>query len=150
MENQAQVQTTVQRAGWWVLAVITALLTLNGVVWYFVGPGMAVGYAAKITSMTADAFTSLYPRLAQHMGDNAQQTGVLYAAFGLMGFIASLEGLRKGSRLAWAITWVAVAAPLAAGLSYLGVGLSFDNLGQISIGLVALVGQLLAKPRTGS
>lgn len=148
MQAQGQGQTRLQKIGWWILIVITGLLTLNGVVWYFVGPGMSASYAAQITNMPPDAFTGLYPQLVHHLGDNAQQTGVLYAAFGLMGWIAAVEGVRRGTRWAWMVTWVAVAAPIVAGLSYLGDGLSFDNVGQIAIGLVALVGQLLST-RTG-
>jgi hypothetical protein len=149
MHAQGQGQTRLQKTGWWILLVITGLLTLNGAVWYFTGPGVNLTYAAQITNMTPDAFMGLYPQLVHHLGDNAQQTGVLYAAFGLMGLIAAVEGVRRGTRWAWAVTWVAVAAPIVAGLSYLGASLSFDNAGQIAIGLVALIGQLLAMGRQG-
>lgn len=150
MEGQRQVPKSGKKMGWWILVVITALLTLNGMVWYFTGPGMNASYAAQITDMTTEAFKGLYPKLVQHMGHNARQTGVLYAAFGLMGLIAAVEGLRRGTRWAWMVTWVAVAAPVLAGLSYLGVQLSFDNVGQMGIGAVALVGQLLANPGSGT
>lgn len=147
---EGQVPTGARRVGWWILIVITFLLTLNGVVWFFTGPGVNLGYAAQITDMTAETFTGMYPGLVQHLGHGAQQTGILYAAYGLMGLIAAVEGLRRGTRWAWLVTWVAVAAPVLAGLSYLGVQLSFDNVGQIGIGAVALVGQLLARPGSGS
>lgn len=141
--------TRSQKAGWVILLVISAMLILNGLVWFFSGPGVNVSYTAEVAGIPTEEFTGLYPEVEKHLARNARQMAVWFAAFGSMALIVTREGFRHGTRWAWHATWAVPAALIAIGLVYtVGVGeLAFDNVGFGSIGVVALIGQLLARPR---
>lgn len=142
-------QTRVQKAGWAILLIISILMVLNGVTWFFSGPEVNVSSTASRTATSPEEFGVLYPEAVKHLSRNARQMAVWFAAAGWMASIAAREGLRRGSRLAWNVTWGVPAVLIAIGLIYtLGVGgLGFANLGFGTLGIVAFVGQLLARPR---
>jgi hypothetical protein len=129
-----------------ILVGVAGLLAVGGISWWFSGPEVSVGYGAEVSGISAETFRELYPRLVVHMSHNAHQVAVLYAALGLMSLTLTTVGLRRGARWAWYGSWVLVAAPTAIGLQYLGGELSFDNVGLLAIGGVALLGQLMARP----
>ena len=65
----------------------------------------------------------------------------------LLCFAAAWRGYRRGSRWAWAASWVPVAAVAGVGISFAAGG---SQVGIVYIGLAALVavGLLMALPRT--
>jgi hypothetical protein len=143
-------QTRAQKAGWAILLVISGLLLFGGVSWFFSGPEVNVSYTAEVSGeMSMEEYVTLYPEAAKHLTRNARQVGVWFAAVGWMALIAAREGYRHATPRAWYATWALPTAFIAIGLIYtIGVGgLAFDNLGFGGIGVVALVGQLLARPR---
>lgn len=139
-----------RRSGWWILIAVAGLFAFGGIGWWFSGPEVSVGFGARVSGMTLDTFEELYPRLTIHMTHQARQTAVLYSALGFITLANSIAGIRAARRWAWYGTWAIVAAPIVISLQYLGGGLSFDNLGLLSIGALALLGQLLALPRRPS
>lgn len=143
-----QPQTRSQKLGWGILLVISALMVLNGVTWFVVGPDMSLSYTAQVAGVPVEEFTQLYPGVVEHLARNTRQVAIWFAGFGLMALIVALEGFRNGSRWAWIATWVVVGVPIAIGINYLSGGeLGFDNVGMFFFGAVALVGQLLARKR---
>ncbi len=139
-------KTRIQKWGWGILLVMSALMALNGVSWLFVGPSMSLSYIDQIAATPSTNFRQTYPAVADHVARNARQVAIWIAAFGLLALIVALEGFRHGSRWAWNAMWVFVGAPTAVGINYSAGGeLGFDNLGLFSVAVVALVGQLLAR-----
>ena len=135
--------------GWGILLVVSALMALNGVTWFFMGPGISISYLEEGRDVPMEEFIQAYPAVEEHMTRNTRQVAVWYGAFGSMALIVSLEGFRRGTRWAWNATWLVVAAPIAIGLVYYTPGseLSFDNVGLFSFGGLSLVGQLLTRKR---
>jgi hypothetical protein len=125
-------QSRLAKWGWVILLVISALLALNGVLWFFLGPQQVVA--------SLEEFPQAYPSIAPQMATNARQVAIWFMSFGLLALLVALEGYRNGSRWAWYATWILVALLAAIGVLYR------DGYGVILLGLVplALVGQLLA------
>jgi hypothetical protein len=126
-------QSRLAKWGWGILLTVSALLVLNGVLWFFIGPQRE---GAQI-----EEFTQAFPSLAQLMATNARQVAIWFMSFGLLALLVALEGFRHGSRWAWNALWVLVAALAAVGILYRG------GFGVILLGLIpiVLVGQLLAR-----
>lgn len=120
------------KLGWGILLVISVLLALNGVFWFFFGP--------QQVGVSLEEFGQVNPNMARQMATNARQVAIWYLAFGLLALLITLEGLRHRSRWAWYATWVLVAVLAAIGMLYR------DGFGVYLLGLVpiALIGQLLA------
>lgn len=138
-------QTRIHKIGWGILVVISALFVLNGVGWFFSGPGMNISYLESSRGVPMEEFIRSYPAVDQHLARNARQLSVWMAAFGLLALMVALEGYRHGTRWAWYATWILVAAPLAVGLIYLPGGeLGFANLGLFAIAGMTILGQILA------
>jgi hypothetical protein len=125
-------QSRLAKWGWVILLVISALLALNGVLWFFLGPQQVVA--------SLEEFPQAYPSIAPQMATNARQVAIWFMSFGLLALLVALKGYRHGSRWAWYATWNLVALLTAIGVLYR------DGYGVILLGLVplALVGQLLA------
>lgn len=120
------------KIGWGILLATCALVSLNGVLWFFFGPQQAVAFLQE--------FGQVNPIIAQQMETNARQVAIWYLAFGLLALLVTLEGLRRRSRRAWYAMWILIPLLAALGVLYVdgfGVGL-------IGLAALALVGQLLA------
>ena len=131
--NTQRSQSKVSNWGWGILLTISALLSLNGVLWFFFGPQQVVASLEELGQVN--------PTIARQMASNARQVAIWYLAFGLLALLVTLEGLRHRSRRAWYAVWILV--PLLAAIGVLYV----DGFGVILLGLaaLALVGQLLAR-----
>lgn len=125
-------QSRLAKLGWGILLVTSALLALNGVLWFFFGPQQVGG--------SLEEFGPVNPTIARQMATNARQVAIWYLAFGLLALLVALEGLRRRSRRAWYATWILVPLLAAIGMLYR------DGFGVILLGLavIALAGQLLA------
>lgn len=144
----ATVQTRSQKVGWGILLVISGLWLLNGINWYFSGPQVTLDYPLGEEGISEADFARDHPVFVEHISLNAREVAIWYAGFGLMAVLVTLEGYRHGTRWAWIAAWVIPAVILVAGLAYgLWIGLGFANVGRAAIGVVALVGQVLARPR---
>lgn len=138
-------QTRIHKIGWGILVVISALFVLNGVSWFFAGPGENISYLESSRGVPMEEFIKSYPAVEQHLARNARQLAVWMAAFGLLALVVALEGYRHETRWAWYATWILVAAPIAVGLVYLPGGeLGFANIGLLAIAGITLLGQILA------
>lgn len=140
-------QPTTRRAGWAILLVVGALLALNGVTWFRIGPQVTLEYPLEVEQVPVAEFRREHPKVVEHIGFNAREIAIWYAAFGAMSMIVAAEGLRRGTRWAWIAASVVPTVLILAGLSYgIWLELGFANLGRVVIGLVALVGLVLARP----
>jgi hypothetical protein len=117
------------RWGWGLLLIVSALLILNGVVWFFVGPQRVVG--------DIQAFGPGHPDFLHQMSKTRQQEAIWYLSFGLLALLVALEGFRHGSRWAWNAMWVLVGATTAVGLLYLQ-GFGVFMLGAAAVAVVGL------------
>lgn len=108
--------TAAAKWGWRILVGVSGLLVLNGVALYL---------------FIVDTQTE-------------RTLGLLLAAFGAMGLMATLEGLRHGTRWAWTTTWVMVASLGAVGAHMLRGDRADLVLTYLFLAAVAVVGQLLA------
>lgn len=142
------VQGRTQKIGRWILILVSALMVLNGIGWFFAGPARTLSYTAEIAGMSEEAFSERYPQLVEGLAKNRRQVAVWYAAFGSMALIVSLSGFGDGSRWAWTATWLVPAAPIAIGIVYMPGGrLDAESAVLLAVGGFALLGQLLARPR---
>jgi hypothetical protein len=135
-------KTRTQKWGWGILFVVSALLALNGVVWFFMGGSLST--FEQDTGVPLSEFRQAYPTVADGIARQARQVAIWYGAFGLLALAVALEGFRHSSRWAWNATWVLVGAPAAAGVNVLAGGELGLGLGMLGVAAVALVGQLLA------
>ncbi len=139
------------KIGWGILLTISALMLLNGVGWFISGPGMNAAYSAEVAEMSVDEFRGRFPGLVAHQARNVRQVAVWYATFGAMALMVSLRGFRHGTRWAWNAAWPVIAAPIAIGIVYTPAGqLNAEGSFLIAVGAVALLGQLLARPKQRS
>ena len=134
---EAKSQSRAAKWGWGILLVLSTLLILNGVTWFFTGPRLS--WIEELGIL--EEFRQAYPVIAENYATNARQVALWYMSFGLLALLVALEGFRNGSRWAWYATWVLVAALAAVGVLYL------TGFGVVMLGLavIALVAQLLAR-----
>lgn len=128
--------------GWGIQLVVSALLALNGVGWFFAGPSDNLASITQDTGITTAEFNQNYPTMATRITTNAHQLAIWYIAFGLLALLVALEGFRRGSRWAWMVLWVLVAATAAVGVNELPNAFGFIML---ILTVITLVGQLIAR-----
>ncbi len=135
-------QSRTSKWGWGILLVVSALLALNGVIWFFMGGSLST--FEQDTGIPLSEFRQAYPTVADGIAQQARQIAIWFVAFGLLALGVALEGFRHRSRWAWNLTWILVAAPAAVGVNALAGGDVF-GIGMLGVAAVALVGQLLAR-----
>ncbi len=107
---------TMAKWGWGILLVTSALLVIDGAIWYFIGPSII----------------------------HARLVAALLMAFGTQALLVALEGYRNGSPWAWYSSWILVMALLAFGVIEVGEGeYQFGNI-MLGSAAVTFFGQLLA------
>ncbi len=136
-------QSRTSKWGWGILIALSALLALNGVIWFFMGGSLST--FEQDTGIPLSEFRQAYPTVADGIARQARQVAIWYGAFGLLALGVAREGFRHSSRWAWNATWVLVGAPAAAGVNVLAGGELGLGLGMLGVAAVALVGQLLAR-----
>jgi hypothetical protein len=142
---QARNETRVAKWGWGILIVVSALLALNGLGWFFAGPNSSLSSIAQETGMSAPEFTDAYPAAVSGIEANARQVAIWYMAFGLLALLVAVEGYRHGSRWAWNSMWVLVAVSAAIAALELAAGGAVFGFAMLGLAAVTLVGQLLAR-----
>lgn len=148
MATETMNRSRLAKPGWVILLGMSALLILAGVSWYFGLPQMALDNIAEYASLEPTVFMQGEPRAFDVIAVIARGYGVGYAMLGLMALLVALEGYQNGSLWAWRTMWVLVATFLAVAATFLLAGeSSVLSLGILVLGIVALVGLLLA--RTG-
>lgn len=138
-------RTRVQKWGWTILLAVSFMLVLNGVGWFFTGPGTSLSNIEQDTGVPLAEFKESYPTVADGVEENARQVAIWFMAFGILALVVALEGFRRGSRWAWNATWTLVAAPAAIALNVLAGGGGIFGFAVLGVAAVALVGQLLAR-----
>lgn len=140
-------QTRTQKLGWGILILISVLMALNGVAWFFVGPARTPAYMANVAGMPEAEFRETFPALVDGLARNRRQVGVWYTAFGSMATLVAFRGFRHGPRWAWTTSWLVPAAPAAIGIVYMPGGrLDIESAVLLAFGGLALLGQVLARP----
>ena len=146
--NRENRQTKTAKWGWGILLVMSALLILAGIGWYFSLPEMALENIAERTSLEPDGFMVGKPSAYDIISLIARGYGAGYAALGLMALLVALEGYRNGTRWAWMIMWVLVLAYAAIAGIFLLAGEAYAlSLGVLSLAVITVVGLLLARKR---
>jgi len=126
--------------------VISALLALTGVIWFFLGLIRCCPGSSRANECRWKSLRKPTPVVEQHIFRNEGQKAIWFAGFGLTALIAALKGFRQGTRWPWNATWILVGVPFAIGINYLPGGeISFDNFGFFLFGGAALVSQLIAR-----
>jgi hypothetical protein len=127
------------------LAVVAALLGLNGLGWFFYGPESSVSGMAESLGLTVAAFDEAHPAAADQVSVESRWVAVFLTSLGAMAFLASLAGLQTGQRWAWRITWVLVVTIGMVFVVVSGEGFGAFSAVMLALLLVALTGQLLAR-----
>lgn len=137
--------------GWAILLVIASLIALNGISWIFFGPDAVVSDTAENIGVSVTEFEEAYPAAVDEITVNQYQVATYLMAIGAMGLLAALAGYRRRDRWAWHITWVLVALPVAlvSGGLAAGFGVGGFLAVMLLLGLIALIGQLLAGKQSG-
>ena len=120
IRQQNSNQTRIARAGWMILLVVSGLLVLNGVAWFFTGPNTSVSILAESIGVTPNEFEASYTQAALGVATTAHMVAIWFMAFGTLALLVALEGYRHGSRWAWHASWVLVAALIAVGILEIG------------------------------
>lgn len=131
--------------------MIASLIALNGISWIFFGPDAVVSDTAENIGVSVTEFEEAYPAAVDEITVNQYQVATYLMAIGAMGLLAALAGYRRRDRWAWHITWVLVALPVAlvAGGLAAGFGVGGFLAVMLLLGLIALIGQLLAGKQSG-
>ena len=139
-------RTRTARWGWGILIGVSVLLALAGINWYFGLPQMALENIAEYTSLEPGGFMVGEPSAFDVIALIARGYGVGYAALGIMSALVALEGYRNGTRWAWMLMWVLVAAYTAIAGVFILAGETYAlSLGMLGIAAIALTGLLLAR-----
>lgn len=138
-------QSGVAKLGWGILLVISALHIFY-ISWFFSGPNIMLANIAERTSLDQSEFQQGSPSAFDVITLVARQFAIVNAALGLLALLVSWKGFRHGSRWAWRAMWVLVAALMAVAATFIMAGgVTPTALVFLSLGAVALVGQLLAR-----
>jgi len=130
--------------GWGILIAVSAVLVLNGAVFYFMSASPTI--FQQDTGVPMAEVREAYPTVVDQVVREGQSVSILSAAFGVLTLTVALEGFRHGSRWAWNATWVLVAVLVALSVQVLVVSGRLGIGGwSLSLAAVALLGQLLAR-----
>lgn len=142
-------QPRIAKVGWIILLVLSAFLILAGVGWFLMLPQMMSENIAEYANLEPGVLTEV---LTEGISAFVVITiigrgyGAGYALLGLMALLIALEGYRNGTRWAWMVMWVLVAAYIAIGGIFFMGGESYAlSLPILFIALIAAVGLLLAR-----
>lgn len=110
--------STLAKWGWGTLLVISALVILDGVIWFFTGPNII----------------------------HARLVAICFVVMGAQALLVALEGYRNGTSWAWYVSWVLAAALATLGVIEVGMAESpYFGLGLLGSSGVTVVGLLLAR-----
>ncbi len=141
-------QPRVAKIGWGLLMLVSALYILNGIGWFFAGPGSVVDDLAERLGTTAGDLGGSFPDAVFGEEREARWVAIYLTSIGAMSLIAALNGYRKGTRWAWYVTWVLVATIAAVFANGIADGeLGFFVIGVGVLLVIAIAGQLMAGRR---
>jgi hypothetical protein len=144
--NRENMRSKTAKWGWGILFIMSALLILAGIGWYFGLPEMALENIAERTSLEPDGFMVGKPSAFDIITLIARGYGAGYAVLGLMALLVALEGYRNGTRWAWMAMWVLVLAYATIAGIFLLAGETYAlSLGVLAFVLITVVGLLLAR-----
>lgn len=137
-------ETRARNVGWALLIIVSGLLILDGVVWFFIGP--KIMWFQDVTGVPLSTFRSQYPLVADHMASSARQVAIWMTAFGVLALTIGVEGFRHSSRWAWIAGWIVAAFMAVLAVNYAYAGENAPVLGIFFGGaLLSAVGLLLAR-----
>lgn len=137
-------RTQAHKVGWTLLILVSGLLLLNGVVWFFIGP--RIMWFQDATGVPLSTFRGQYPVVADHLAASARQVAIWSTAFATLAVVIGVEGFRHGSRWAWLGGWVVVAFLALLAVNYLVAGENVAVLGMFFGGaLLGAVGLVMAR-----
>lgn len=129
--------------GWGILLALSLLLAGNGAALYFISASPST--FEQDTGVTFEEVQAVFPSVAEQVVQEGQTLSVLLAVLGLMAAVASLAGLRRRSRWAWAITGILLAMLVYFSVQFL-VFRGRPDIGgfYLVLALLALAGQVLS------
>ncbi|MGD2159153.1 MAG: hypothetical protein PVG32_19910 [Anaerolineales bacterium] len=134
--------------GWGVLLALSAILILNGVIWFFVGGSLPT--FEQDVGVSLDEFRQAYPTVADYAATQTRQVAIWFVAVGLLALSVTRQGFRHHSRWAWNSAWILVGALAVVGINALARGeLPYGSL-MVVLSAIALVGQLLTREELAS
>lgn len=137
-------ESRVRRVGWGLVILVSGLLILDGIVWFFVGP--RIMWFQDVTGVPLSTFRDQYPIVADHMAASARQVAIWMTAFGTLAGAVGVVGFRRGSRWAWLLSWIVVAFLATLAVNYAFAGEDAAVLGIFSGGaLLCAAGLVLAR-----
>lgn len=141
--------TSRARAGRWIVLLVSGLVTINGLGWFFVGPSLST--FEQDTGIALAEFRRAYPEAARLIALQARNTAILLVGLGLLGAAGAVTRRDTGAKSAKLGGWAFGAALAGVGLSEVFAGALF-GITYLVMGGLALFGQFMAvKPgRMGS
>ena len=135
--------------GWMLVLAVGALLAVYGVIWFFVGPDMALTYIAERTTLGPDAFRQGSPSAFDVITIVTRQGAAFGAAMGVLALIVGWQGYRGGAPWAWWASWATVLAIAASGLGFLTAsGAAAQAIVYLGLAAVIAVALLAARRAT--
>jgi hypothetical protein len=140
------------RVGWLIVLVVSALLVVYGVTWFFVGPETALENIAERTTLGPGAFREGNPSALDVIGIVTRQGAVFMAGLGLATLASSWHGFRTGSTAAWRAAWILPLTITAycAGILLSAPGAVVQALAYFIVAVVAAIGLAVAYRRRPS
>ncbi|MGD8751783.1 MAG: hypothetical protein PVG14_10200 [Anaerolineales bacterium] len=141
-------QSRTAKWGWGVLLALSALLILNGVIWFFLGGSLPT--FEQDVGVSLDEFRQAYPTIADYAATQSRQVAIWFVTAGLLALSVAWQGFQHRSRWAWNTTWILVGALAAIGINALARGeLPYGSM-MVVLSAIALVGQLLTREELAS
>lgn len=138
---------TIVKWGWLAHLVMTALLTVNGVVLYFISSRPSV--FEQDTGIRRDEVEAMFPTVVDQVVREGQLIGILLAGLGLLAFVIAFGGYRHDSRVAWNGIWALIAVLVVLATRLIVVGNGRVAGVYIAFGGIFLLGQLVIQRGSG-
>lgn len=128
------------KVGRFVLMLVSALVVLNGVGWFFVGPTLST--FEQDTGVSVVEFSAAYPSAAHLLSLQARNTAILIMGIGLLGLGRLFPNHADTSTAVRLSGWAFGVTLAGVGFSELAAGAAF-GLAYLGLGVLALIGQAL-------
>ncbi|MGZ4538679.1 MAG: hypothetical protein ACXVXT_05220 [Blastococcus sp.] len=136
--------SAVERRGWWLLALLTAVMVVFGLEAFFAQPSPTEVIAGS-GCCNGHALSEAPPWVYDYAGELARYMGTFMVGTGVFGLAVVFGGLRHGRRWAWYVAWY---VPILFAVHAFVLGsFPFDAV-TLALALVGLL--LMARPVFGA
>jgi hypothetical protein len=142
IDAKTEYRSNTTRLGWGILLGLSALLILNGVVWFFLG-GSLMPFEREV-GVSLEELRQAYPTVVEYVATQARQLAIWFIVAGLLAVSVTRQGFEHHSRWAWRSGWILVGGLAAVAINALSLGEPPFGLLVLALSAIGFIGQLLA------